>query len=250
MQLVIDIGNTRVKTAVYEEKRQVFYHVCASDDDFRHTIGNVSDAYPITSAALSNVGELNATRTDALASISVPLLHVSGLTPTPLTIDYATPETLGADRVAAAVGAFALYPGHDLLVIDSGTCITYDYVSADAHFLGGNISPGITMRLAAMHEHTARLPQPEDGRATRIGRTTEEALRNGARLGLMHELQGYIHSWLEDTTLKNPLVLLADGQNMRCELPAATQERIITCHDLVLHGLNAILKYPNDNINS
>lgn len=248
MQLVIDIGNTRIKTAVYDEAAQVAHHTCDTDDDFRHTLRDITAAYAPTRAALSCVGPLTAEREDILRHISCPLLRLSGLTATPLTMDYATPETLGADRLAAAVGAYALYPARDLLIIDAGTCITYDYVSAGAHYLGGNISPGIEMRLDAMHEHTARLPRAKDGTPTRIGRTTTEALRNGARLGAALELQGYARQWLDDKTLQKPLILMADGENLLHELSAELQDGIIVRQDLVLNGLNAILIYQTDNM--
>lgn len=250
MQLVIDIGNTRIKTAVYDKTKQVSHHTCESDDDFRRTLHALTDTYGPTRAALSCVGRLTPEREDILRHITCPLLRLNGLTATPLVIDYATPETLGADRLAAAAGAFTLHPGHDLLIIDAGTCITYDYVSADGHYLGGNISPGIEMRLDAMHEHTVRLPRAEDGTQTGIGRTTTEALRNGARLGAALELQGYARQWLADKNRHSPLILLADGEHLLHDLPADLQDAIIVRHDLVLSGLNAILIYEIDNINS
>ena len=104
----------------------------------------------------------------------------SGVTPVPVSIGYNTPLTLGTDRLAAVVGANDCSPGKDILVIDIGTCVTYDLISSSAEYLGGNISPGPTMRLKALHEYTSRLPLVERrGEAPLVGYSTETAIRSG-----------------------------------------------------------------------
>lgn len=119
-------------------------------------------------------------------------IELSSQTSVPLTLDYRTPATLGCDRIAAAVGASVIAPGKWILVVDYGTAITYDLVSPDGHFVGGNIAPGIFMRLEALNHFTARLPLVEtDGDTPLWGYDTETALRSGAITGVVAELDYY-----------------------------------------------------------
>lgn len=120
-------------------------------------------------------------------------LELTPTTPVPIKNKYGTPDTLGADRLAAAVGAESIHPGADLLVADIGTACTYDFVSANGEFLGGNIACGPGMRLRALHHYTARLPLVSGhfDNISRYGRTTEEAMRSGAMQGVVAELLLY-----------------------------------------------------------
>ena len=107
--------------------------------------------------------------------------------------DYRTPQSLGTDRMAAVAGALKMLPGENVLVIDVGSCVTYDVLTADGHYLGGNIAPGLLMRFCSMHEHTARLPLVSaDGERLSLGRDTETALRAGALKGIEYEIEGYV----------------------------------------------------------
>ena len=113
----------------------------------------------------------------------------------PLQLDYGTPGTLGADRIAAAAGAAAVFPGESCMIFDFGTALTVDFVTAGGMFSGGNISPGLSMRLKAMHEFTGRLPLVEAYEPVRpIGKTTAEALVNGTVSGMMFEVEKYIEN--------------------------------------------------------
>ena len=137
----------------------------------------------------------------------------SGKTPVPVVSSYKTPLTLGADRLAAVVGANWLQPDADVLVIDIGTCITFDFINAAGVYEGGNISLGPTMRLRALHEFTARLPLVErKGETTLLGQTTETSIRNGVVFGIKYEIEGYIKQMLE----KHPrlFVYLTGGVHM------------------------------------
>ena len=152
--------------------------------------------------------------------------------------DYASPETLGADRLAAAVGAAYCCKGHDLLIVDAGTCITYDYVSAEGHYLGGNISPGLGMRLRALHEQTARLPLVNaDGEIERIGSNTINAIRAGVLQGVDYEITGYIRTMMRRKP--DARIFLTGGNGYRF-----AQETEVERNDaLVEIGLNCILQY-------
>lgn len=113
--------------------------------------------------------------------------------PVPIRNGYATPDTLGADRLAAAVGAATLYPGNNVLIVDFGTAITFDFVSAEGEFLGGNISPGAATRFRALHHFTRKLPLCElIDREVFMGRDTVSAIEGGVVNGIVYEVEGYI----------------------------------------------------------
>lgn len=162
-----------------------------------------------------------------------------GSTPMPIKIDYRTPHTLGTDRMAAAIGAMAKAPGRDLLIIDAGTAITIDFVDKAGHFKGGNISPGVKMRLTALHKLTDRLPLVnKEGETPSLGYDTETAIRSGVILGICHEIEGYI----AEIKGKYPevLVFLTGGDEKT--LNNNIKSRIFADRFLVAKGLNIILE--------
>lgn len=232
MKLAIDIGNTRIKAAVFDGDRLAhkFFPEDVRPDTFEQHLYN----HPVDSIIYSTVGPV------------IPewpgrqVLELTHQTPLPIVNRYHTPETLGKDRLAAAVGAWALFPGHTCLVVDAGTCITTDVVSAAGEFLGGNIAPGIDMRLRAMHHFTARLPEtPRGDTESWIGASTRSAIQNGAQLGALLELEGYIR--LARQHFGKLKVLVTGGD---AEFFDKTLKRKIFAHpDLVLVGLNKILEY-------
>lgn len=195
MNLIVDIGNSSTKAAVFNGDTIVLREHL--EKDVINGLSEIAADFDIRACAFSSVGESDSDVVRALRRISSYTLQVTGLTPTPLICDYATPETLGADRLAAAVGAYTCCPDRHLLIIDVGTCITYDYVSNDRHYLGGNISLGLGMRFRALHDQTALLPlvTPE-GEVPEIGKDTFAAIRAGVINGIESEIKGYIRSFL------------------------------------------------------
>ena len=157
----------------------------------------------------------------------------------PIKIGYATPETLGLDRIAAVVGAVMQCPDKAVLIVDAGTCVTYDLLTADGTFAGGNIAPGIRLRLRAMHEHTGKLPLIDDaGETPEIGFSTETAMRAGAVLGVAYEIEGYIARL--NKVYPDLFVFLTGGDALK--LAAKIKSRIFVDENLVLTGLNRILQ--------
>lgn len=198
MNLTIDIGNTRTKIALFDGETFVREEKFENTDT-EHLL-NVVKEKKAEGLAFCSVAAENPLLVEALKQLPYPVLEVKGTTPAPVTVAYRTPETLGADRLAAVVGAVTLKPQTDLLVVDAGTCITYDFVDAAGNYLGGNISPGVEMRLEALHNCTARLPRIEaDGDTPDIGHDTETAIRAGVVRGIGYELQGCIRHWQKDT---------------------------------------------------
>ena len=160
----------------------------------------------------------------------------------PVEIDYKTPETLGMDRVAATIGAQVLFPGQNVLVIDMGTCITYDLLDAKGVFQGGIISPGIKMRMMAMHHFTKGLPdissEWEAFEIQKLGKSTKECLSKGSVEAVAHEIDGFISSLREE--FYDLVVLLTGGDAVNFE--SKLKQPIFARSNLVLVGLNEILK--------
>ena len=126
----------------------------------------------------------------ALQACCPHVMELTAATPLPITVGYRNPQQLGADRVAAAVGAWALLRGHDTLVVDVGSAVTLDLLTAEGHLMGGNISAGVAMRLRALHDYTQRLPQVSpQGPVPIVGQDTEGAMRAGAVRGVVAEIE-------------------------------------------------------------
>jgi len=193
MDLIIDIGNTRAKVFAFEGDRIVegmtTGHTLAGVEEFSKRTGCQRGIYS-TTAHIPNEGKR------VLASLGFEMMQLTGQTPVPVNIMYHTTETLGADRIAGIVGARSLQPEGDLLVVDTGTCITIDILDHANHYLGGNISPGLEMRLKAMNKWTAALPLiGRDGECPELGYDTDTALRSGVVWGMKYEIEGYIRAF-------------------------------------------------------
>jgi len=238
MNLAIDIGNSRTKLGVFV--RGVIRETLTVQQLEKASIAPLLTNRLPENVILSSVREPLEARDLDWLSVQGKLIQLDHTTRLPIHNAYGTPETLGKDRLAAVVGAYAMHPGEDILIIDAGTCITFDVLTRRGIFRGGNIAPGLDMRLRAMHTLTARLPLvqtvfPED----KLGRNTETALQNGALRGALYEISGMIDDLKE--TYSELRVLLTGGD---ATLLAARLEReIIVYQHLVLQGLNKILEF-------
>ncbi|MBD5371115.1 MAG: type III pantothenate kinase [Bacteroides sp.] len=191
--MAIDGGNTRLKATVFlpEGTSTVTF---ASDD--AEGVVTLAERLGVTDAAMAASGHIDVRLAETLRNqLGGAFLLVTPTTPLPIDTDYLDPSTLGLDRKATAVAAATLYPGEDILVADAGTALTLDLVGpgADGHpaFRGGNISPGLSMRLESLHHFTARLPLLDRGALDAIpyfGRSTREAIAAGAAGGLLDEI--------------------------------------------------------------
>lgn len=194
MILTLDLGNTCAKWVLFDGATVVEHQVC-SHADCTAVLDELLERYPdITRLCWCSVTAPLPLLENRLAQLSIRTKRLSPLHPPQgITVGYETPETLGADRLAAVLGARSLQPNRTLLVIDAGTCITFDVLTREGEYPGGNISPGVAMRLRAMHEFTARLPHPSsEGATPLLGKTTETALRSGVIWGISYEIEGYI----------------------------------------------------------
>ena len=238
MKLIIDIGNTVAKLVAFDGDEPV-EEVRTSNESLA-ALGAFAAKYAFTHGIVGAVREITPQAEERLQALHIPLLRFTSSTPVPITNRYRTPQTLGSDRLAAAVGARSLKPGKDLLIIDAGTCVTYEVIDALGNYWGGNIAPGMHMRLRALHEFTAKLPLVEaEGAVPGMGYDTDTAIRSGVLRGMKYEIEGYIRSM----RAKYPklLVFLTGGDRFSFE--TNLKSIIFADRFLVLKGLNRILNY-------
>lgn len=238
MNLVVDIGNTLLKLAVFDGGRLVAQQ-CVGELREETFAGLLGDARAARAVVASTRGEAPAI-VEAVRRHTDYLLEFTPATPVPIGNAYLTPATLGRDRLAAAVGAATLYPGRNALIVDFGTAVTLDFVSADGVFRGGCISPGMAMRFRALHEYTAALPLCDaTDSAELLGRTTDEAVRLGVMNSLAFEIEGYIarmQGEIED------LCVIFTGGDTNFFAKRIKNTIFANCN-LVFWGLNRILEY-------
>lgn len=190
MILTVDIGNTRTKAAVFEPNGQLVVAFTLQGNEI-DKLQKLVSTYSIEHAISSATG----TRAWKISELNIPgkSIELSHETPLPISIVYTTPQTLGRDRIAAACGAHSLFPKKNCLVIDAGTCITMDMILKSGVYIGGNIAPGLSMRLKAMHEYTSKLPLADmEWPEIPFGDSTIHALQNGACLGALMEVEGIL----------------------------------------------------------
>jgi len=237
MNLVLDIGNSSTKIAIYDgtEKITTF----RSKELSCEYLEKLLLPNNINRAIISSVRE---TPEDILAllSFNIPDIHnLSYKSRLPFKIEYDTPDTLGADRIAAAAGAFNLFSGEEILIIDAGTAITYDYISATS-FKGGNISPGLMMRFRALNSFTGKLPlvSPKDNYSF-PGRNSIDAIRAGVITGIIYEINEYIRTFVEKNTDFKIIMTGGDSSYFKDKI----NHQITYKPDIVIDGLNYILEY-------
>jgi type III pantothenate kinase len=196
MKLLIDIGNTSAKLAVMDTDIVHFERRC---EPWKETFVRLLAAFPIDGVRLSTVAGEDVELKEALAHLDIPVIWLTSSVPCPVKPVMEVPPTYGADRWAADIGAIAQDSDHTLLIIDAGTCITYDLFSADGRLLGGAISPGVQLRLNAMHEHTALLPQIKaEKEAVLLGYDTRTHMLSAAVNGARFEMEGYIRQFMKE----------------------------------------------------
>lgn len=245
MNLVIDIGNTRAKLFVYDGENlteQVY-----DDSETLSTLDKLTQQYAFSKGIVSSVGRIGTEAEARIKCLPFEVVRLDESTKLPVALNYKPwgstecipmPPTMGADRIAALVGGMTLYPNKPLLIIDAGTCVTYEIIDECGDYRGGNIAPGLTMRLKAMHEHTALLPLVStDGEIPKLGYDTDTAMRSGATLGLTYEIEGYIEFWRQQYPTLH--VLLTGGNDLAFNDKNKTL--IERNSGLVAIGLNAIL---------
>ena len=238
MNLAIDIGNTRTKFGFFKNgrlRKKLYWE----KTDLRKLETLLSNQ-KVENIICSTVKTVDF-KFEKRISKNRFYIRLEANTPLPIQNKYRTPKTLGKDRLAAVVGAFELYPNTSSLVIDAGTCITYDVINAKGDFLGGNIVPGLEMRYKAMHHFTAQLPliERKGGRIVDIGKDTNSAMRTGGALGTMLEMEAWIQYFKKEYEVINTILTGGDGDYFAKKL----KSKIFAHPNLVLIGLNKILQH-------
>lgn len=239
MKLIIDIGNSRAKAVVMDGMQPLKELVAdgATEAWLNDIVGN---NFGISAAIVSSTRD-DAEEVCSLLRTMIPhVIHFEpATTPTPIGNDYLTPATLGADRLAAAVGATVLYPESDIMIVDFGTAITIDYVE-NGRYKGGNISPGVTTRFRALADYTAKLPlcHPTD-ESLDYGQTTIQAIEQGVMRGVEHEISGYAESFSKKKSENRIIFTGGDAKYFVMRIKNA----IFAESEPVILGLNRILDY-------
>lgn len=235
MNLVLDLGNTRIKAALFNAGELVQKLTFPSAAELLSFLQQNQFEHAIVSSVNQPADEL----LSAVHTTGKKIKLKSGLS-LPIENHYATPDTLGVDRLAAACGAFHLFPNRDCLVVDAGTCINYEFIDKNGHYLGGAISPGVAMRFEAMHKFTARLPLVHlTNDVPMIGNSTETCMQSGVENGVLAEVDGTIEKYI--AIYPGLVVILCGGDAAIFE--NRLKHRIFVAPDLILKGLNSILLY-------
>ncbi|KJD35133.1 pantothenate kinase [Tamlana sedimentorum] len=242
MNLVIDVGNTLIKLAVFNNNTLVLKKAVAEHTIIK-TVTEIKMDYPnLVTAIISSVGKLQQSTLIFLES-QFSLQVLSAEVMLPFTNLYETPNTLGVDRIALVAASVKQFPKQDVLIIDAGTCLTFDFINKQKQYLGGAISPGLQMRYQALHNFTAKLPLLErEMPAKLIGASTNAAIHSGVVYGVLNELDGVINEY----KLRYPdLSVILTGGDAKF-LSKQLKSSIFALSDFLLEGLNYILQY---NIN-
>jgi type III pantothenate kinase len=238
MYLVIDIGNTLVKTALFNKAELHALWTSAHFDPL--PLKEYLDSGSIRAGIVSCVREWPE-EMDQLMQAGFPFFHASPDMAVPLTIAYESPATLGMDRLAAAVESKSRFPEKPVLCIMAGSCLTFDFVDHKGVYQGGSIAPGLQMRLKAMRAFTGKLPASEVPKETPplIAKTTEASMQSGAMNGMAAEIDGMISAYYNKT--ENLNVILSGGDAFFFD--KMLKNRIFAVENIVLHGLHTILEY-------
>lgn len=238
MNLCVDQGNSCIKIGIFDQNKLI--ESIAYEQFGIKEIETLTTEFSIDCCIISSVITENKEFINYIKrkfKISIELTHNTLI---PITNKYVTPETLGKDRLAAVIGAAYLKPNTEILVIDAGTAITYDFIDSKNIYWGGNIAPGLNLRLRALHEFTQKLPlvEPKND-CPFFGNTTESAILSGVIYGIVFEIDGYI----KELKIKYPQLstFLTGGSTFYFD--TKLKNAIFAERNLVLIGLNRILQY-------
>lgn len=243
MLLVIDVGNTQIKAAVFEqntllERENIAYH------DWQVTLKKILKKFSeITDLVIASVGKLD--KNDFLSLDSgLKVYFISRESKFPFNNNYASPTTLGIDRMVLASGAVLQFPQKNRLVIDAGTCITYDFIDANDNYSGGAISPGIRLRYESLHNYTAKLPLlNKENPIEIIGNSTTQSIHSGIINGISFEIEGFINSVLDKND--NFIIILTGGDAVF--LAERLKNTIFANPNFLLESLNQTFQYNNND---
>ena len=247
MNLCIDQGNSRTKVALMTDEGKMIKHLIykqfSSSD-----VERLFDLYDITDSIISSVVNIEAAVVNTLHRRSQHFVLFDHNTPVPIENKYDSPQTLGQDRLAAAVGARSLCPDENLLIIDVGSAITYDFVSEKGEYIGGNIAPGLKMRFTMLHRMTKKLPlvdADENELIPLFGTNTRDAIAAGVIRGVSYEVKGYMRTLQHQMPHFQTFLTGGHAPYVLTNVRSSSTEKRDMHYEknLVLIGLNEILVY-------
>jgi type III pantothenate kinase len=243
MILTIDVGNTRIKGAVFEGGILLNTFVCMKTE-LQKSIQDILETHKeITDLVVSSVSDIEKYSFLNLSE-TLNIHFVSHKDSFPFVNNYETPQTLGIDRMVLAAGATLLYPNQNRLVIDAGTCVTYDFIDENNNYFGGAISPGLRLRYVALHNYTEKLPLlPLESPKHFIGNSTSESIHSGVVNGLAHEIDGFITQYKEQYS--NFIIILTGGDTDF--LANRLKNTIFANSNFLLESLNQTFQYKTKN---
>ena len=235
MNICIDIGNTSAKIGFFDQDKLIEVKQNISDRGILKVIAESKPSHVMISSVRKGIGKVvEGCRKKAETKV------LDHLTPVPIASQYNSPQTLGADRIASIVGAQFLYPEKNCLVVDLGTCITFDLVDSKGVYQGGAISPGLDMRLKAMHKFTSKLPLiSAKANPELIGKSTKECMQSGAINGTAGELESIISRYKQ--FFEDLVIIFCGGDAIFFE--SKIKHHIFALPNLVLVGLNQIFRF-------
>ena len=242
MNLVIDVGNSLVKLAVFKKNKMISKNTVEFDSFLKHVDLLRKEYKQMDKAIISSVGKLRNTDI-AYMKKRFDLITLDTTTKMPFINHYETPKTLGVDRMALVSASVQQYPKTNVLIIDAGTCITYDFVYNGHEYLGGAISPGIRMRYQSLHNLTAKLPLLETKEPKNIiGKSTNDSIHSGVVFGALKEIEGVIDNY--KLNYKDLTVILTGGDANF--LSKQLKSSIFANSNFLLEGLNYILQFNSN----
>ena len=243
MVLAIDVGNSRIKGAVFEKDTSLELFVF-SKDEIQKKIEIILKKYPkITHLVVASVGKADK---DLFLNFKneLDVWFISHEDVFPFVNNYATPKTLGIDRMVLAAGATLQFKGQNRLIIDAGTCVTYDFVDENDVYHGGAISPGLRLRYESLHNFTEKLPLLQVNNPKHfIGDSTAEAIHSGIVNGLVYEIRGFVDEYKSKHT--NFIIILTGGDSEF--LAKRLKNTIFANSNFLLESLNRIFQYKIEN---
>ena len=243
MILTIDVGNTRIKSAVFENDKLLESSSFSMDTIFESIEKILKNFQKIQVLVVSSVGKIERSAFDLLKS-KVKIHFIDREQKFPFKNNYTSPQTLGVDRMVISAGAVLQFPNKNRLIIDAGTCVTYDFVDENNVYHGGAISPGLRLRYEAMHNYTAKLPllTKEDPENT-IGNSTAQSMHSGVVNGLSFEIDGYISAL---TSQKENFIIILTGGDANF-LAKRLKNTIFANSNFLLESLNHLYQYQINN---
>lgn len=238
MNLVVDVGNTLVKLAVYDGDKQILKKTVLKSD-FDKTLDFIQEEFILIEKVILSVVGAFSEKSKAKLEKKYKVVSISTTVKVPYRSNYATPETLGYDRIALVSAAASQFPNKNTLTIDVGTCITYDFLNSEGVYKGGAISPGIDMRYKALNYFTEKLPLLDANAPQHLtGNSTQTSIHSGVINGVIFEVDGIINAYKQEN---QDLTVILTGGNAHF-LRDRLKNSIFANPNFLLEGLNYLLE--------